>query len=350
MEISKTKKISAQKIGRFVANNAIMLCLIVMIVVIICINPRFASLRVMRNVAEQNSTKLIMACGMAFVLIVGGVDLAAGRVMGFAAVMTASLGQTIEYARRFYPDMGDITFNVPYIGDISFIVPLLAAVAVGALFGALNGFIISRFKITAFIVTLGTQVIAWGVNLLYFDIKPNSSQPIGGVKDSITTLGSGLIGGGLPVVLIIAIGVCVICWFILSKTRFGRNTYAIGGNSEAALVSGIRVQRVQVGVYALAGVLYGLAGFLECARTGGATSAYGNGYEFEAISACVVGGVSNTGGIGTIPGMVIGVLVFGIINYGLTFIGVNPYWQQIIKGTIIIAAVGVDMSKNRKRK
>ncbi len=340
MNTIKTQRSPLQAVRSFVANNAILLCLIVMIAVIIGINPRFASVRVLRNVAEQNSTKLIMACGMAFVLIVGGVDLSAGRVMGFAAVMTASLGQTMEYTRRFYPNMPDIPI----------IVPLLAAMTVGALFGALNGFIISRFKITAFIVTLGTQVIAWGANLLYFDIAPNSSQPIGGVKAAITKMGSGLIGSNLPVVLLIAIGVCLICWFILSKTRFGRNTYAIGGNAEAALVSGIRVQKVQVGVYALAGLLYGLAGFLECARTGGATSAYGLSYEFDAISACVVGGVSNTGGVGTIPGMILGVLVFGIINYGLTFIGVNPYWQQIIKGIIIIAAVGVDMSKNRKRK
>ena len=110
------------------------------------------------------------------------------------------------------------------------------------------------------------------------------------------------------------------------------------------------MQRTQLFVYALAGAMFGLAGFLECARTGGATSAYGLSYEFDAISACVVGGVSNMGGVGTVPGMVLGVLVFGVINYGLTFIGVNPYWQQIIKGIIIIVAVGLDMSKNRKRK
>ena len=312
-----------------------------MIVAIGFINPRFISFRVLRDVALQNSTKLIMACGMAFVLIIGGVDLSAGRVLGFAAVMTASMGQTMEYTRRFFPNMADIPI----------LLPLLAALAIGSLFGALNGYIIARFKITAFIVTLGTQVIAWGANLLYFDLPPNSSQPIGGVKNAITNLGSGLVGSmQFPIIVIIAIGVVLLSWFILAKTRFGRNTYAIGGNSEAAQVSGIKVSNVQIAVYALAGCMYGLAGFLECARTGGATSAYGLNYEFDAISACVVGGVSNTGGIGTVPGMVIGVLVFGIINYGLTFIGVNPYWQQIIKGIIIIAAVGVDMSKNRKRK
>lgn len=337
---SLEKKPFAERAKEFAMDKAIMLCLLAMIIVIGIINPRFISLRVLRDVAMQNSTKLIMACGMTFILIVGGVDLAAGRVMGFAAVMTASLGQTLTYARRFYPNMPELPFFVP----------LLAAMAVGAVFGLLNGFIISKFKITAFIVTLGTQVIAWGANLLYFDIEPNSSQPIGGVKSSITKTGSGLLPGNIPIVLVIAIVVCLVTWFILAKTRFGRNVYAIGGNPEAALVSGIRVQSVQTLAYTIGGIMFGLAGFLECARTGGATSAYGLSYEFDAISACVVGGVSNTGGVGTVPGMVIGVLVFGVINYGLTFIGVNPYWQQIIKGVIIIAAVGIDMSKNRKRK
>ena len=322
-----------KKIARIAQDKAIMLTLLAMVIIIGIINPRFISIRVLRDVALQNSTKLIMACGMTFILIVGGVDLSAGRVMGFAAVMTASLGQTAEYARKFYPQMGELG---PFV-------PLLAAIAVGAIFGAMNGFIISRFKITAFIVTLGTQVIAWGANLLYFDIEPNSSQPIGGVLKSITTMGSGLIGSiKFPIVLVIAICVCLLTWFILAKTR--------GGNADAAMVSGIRVQNTQLAVYTLAGAMFGLAGYLECARTGGATSAYGLSYEFDAISACVVGGVSNMGGVGTVPGMVLGVLVFGVINYGLTFIGVNPYWQQIIKGIIIIVAVGLDMSKNRKRK
>lgn len=250
-----------KKIAAFAQDRAIMLCLLAMVIIIGIINPRFISIRVLRDVCLQNSTKLIMACGMAFILIVGGVDLSAGRVMGFAAVMTASLGQTIDYARRFYPNMGELPL----------IVPLLAALAVGGIFGLINGFIISRFKITAFIVTLGTQVIAWGANLLYFDIEPNQSQPIAGVKKSITNLGSGLIGGQLPIVLLIAIVVVLITWFILSRTRFGRSVYAIGGNAEAANVSGIQVAKVQTGVYTLAGVMFGLAGFLECARTGGAS-------------------------------------------------------------------------------
>lgn len=331
---------TSKKLIRFLGDNAITLCLVVLVVVIICINPKFFSFNVLRDVLLQNATKLIMACGMMFVLISGGVDLSAGRILGLAAVLTASLGQTIDYSRRFYPNMPDIPI----------IVPFLVALAVCMLLGLFNGTVIAKFAIPPFIVTLGTQVIAWGVNLLYFDLPPNSSQPIGGVKKSITYMGSGLLGGKVPVIILIALAVTLAVWFILKKLRFGRNVYAVGGNAEAANVSGIKVTATLIGVYGIAGLLYGLAGFLECARTGGATSAYGLNYEFDAIASCVVGGVSNTGGIGTVPGMVVGVLIFGIIIYGLTFIGVNPYWQQIIKGIIIIAAVGFDIRKNLRRK
>jgi len=335
------QKLGSNKIVRWAGDKTIILALMILIVIISIINPRFLSFQVLRDVALQNSTRFIIACGMTFILISGGVDLSAGRIVGLAAVITASLGQTMEYGRRFYPNMGDIPI----------IIPLLAAVIITSLMGFFNGFVIAKFKIVPFIVTLGTQIMAWGINLLYFDIPPNNSQPIGGVKPNITFLGSGLIKGlGIPIIIIIALIICGICWFILSKLRFGRNVYAVGGNPESAMVSGIRVDYNLMGVYTLAGALYGIAGFLECSRTGGATSAYGLNYEFDAISACVVGGVSNTGGIGTIPGMMLGVLVFGIINYGLTFIGVNPYWQNIIKGLIIIAAVGFDIRKNIRRK
>ena len=163
---------TSKKLIRFLGDNAITLCLVVLVVVIICINPKFFSFNVLRDVLLQNATKLIMACGMMFVLISGGVDLSAGRILGLAAVLTASLGQTIDYSRRFYPNMPDIPI----------IVPFLVALAVCMLLGLFNGTVIAKFAIPPFIVTLGTQVIAWGVNLLYFDLPPNSSQPIGGVK------------------------------------------------------------------------------------------------------------------------------------------------------------------------
>lgn len=154
----------------------------------------------------------------------------------------------------------------------------------------------------------------------------------------------------MPVIILIALAVVLATWFIMKYTAFGRAIYSIGGNRDAAEVCGINVQRTLIWTYALAAVTFAVGGFLECARTNGATAAYGENYEFDAIAACVVGGVSNSGGVGTIPGMVLGVLMFGIINYGLTFLGVQPYWQKIVKGIIILTAVGFDVRKNIRRK
>jgi methyl-galactoside transport system permease protein len=145
--------------------------------------------------------------------------------------------------------------------------------------------------------------------------------------------------------VIIAAVITLITYVLFNKTVYGKNIYAIGGNAEAARVSGVNVGRTLIVVYTVAGLLYGLGGALEAARTGGASNNYGNGYELDAIAACVVGGVSNLGGIGTVPGIVIGVLIFSVINYGLTFINMSPYWQQIVKGAIIIAAVSLDIRK-----
>lgn len=198
------------------------------------------------------------------------------------------------------------------------------------------------------------MVAVYGLNSIYFDTEPNQSQPIGGLRPDFTTIGSGYIdlGGGysIPYIVLIAIGVALICWVVFNKTRLGKNMYAIGGNIQAAHVSGIHVARNLIALYAIAGALYGLGGVLEAARTGGATNNYGNMYELDAIAACVVGGVSTAGGIGTVPGVMAGVLIFGVINYGLTFIGVSPYWQLIIKGLIIVAAVAFDIRKYMAKK
>jgi len=192
------------------------------------------------------------------------------------------------------------------------------------------------------------------MNSLYFDMEPNQSQPIGGLRRDFTNIGSGYIdlGGGysIPYIVLIAIFVAAICWVVFNKTRLGKNMYAIGGNVQAAHVSGINVAKNLVWIYSIAGALYGLAGVLEAARTGGATNNYGNMYELDAIAACVVGGVSTAGGIGKVGGVMAGVLIFGVINYGLTYISVSPYLQLIIKGLIIVAAVAFDMRRQLARK
>jgi len=332
-----------KKVKSFLTEHAIYVVLIVLTVAIAIYNPKFISVDVLRDILMQSSTRVIIALGAAFVLITGGVDLSAGRMVGFSAVISASMLQTGDYSRLFYPGLP----------QLALVIPILVAVAVGLVVGLRNGVIVAKFHVPPFIATLGSMVIVYGANSLYFDMKPNSSQPIASLRPDFTNLGSGAIFSdafAIPFIVIIAIVIAAIVWVIFNKTTLGKNMYAIGGNVQAAIVSGINVTKNTIFIYAIAGALYAVAGVLEAARTGGATNNYGNMYELDAIAACVVGGVSTTGGIGTVPGVLAGVLIFGVINYGLTFIGVNPNWQLIIKGLIIVAAVAVDMRKYISKK
>ncbi|MCL1963882.1 MAG: galactose/methyl galactoside ABC transporter permease MglC [Firmicutes bacterium] len=328
-------------IKRFASDRAIYLVLLFIVAVIAAIRPKFLSVSTLLNILQYSSTRLIIAMGMSFVIIgTGGVDLSCGRVVGMTAVISASMLQTATYSRPFFP-------NLP---QISVFVPLLIATAIALLLGLFNGSVTARLGVPPFITTLGTQVIVYGAASIYFDMAPNNSQPIGGLRDDFTFLGSGAVYGFIPIIVIIALLVCAVIWFVQNKTVFGKNIYAIGGNREAAKVSGINVTLTIVALFALCSLLIGMAGILEGARTGGATNNYGFGYELDAIAACVVGGVSSSGGVGTVGGIISGVLIFQVINYGLTFLGVNPYYQQIIKGIIIISAVALDVQKYQNKK
>jgi len=232
--------------------------------------------------------------------------------------------------------------------------PFVIAMIVCACIGLFNGFVVAILKVPPFIATLGTWLAVYGLNSMYFDRPPYGAQPIGGLDTRFTNLGSGFIGKdsvySIPYIVLIALVASIFVWVLYNKTVFGKNLYAIGGNPVAAKVSGVNVTKNLIGIYAFAGLLYGLAGCLEAARTGGATNNYGNMYELDAIAACVVGGVSTAGGIGTVPGMLIGVLIFSVINYGLTFIGMSPYLQLVVKGAIILAAVAIDIRKYLTKK
>ena len=198
------------------------------------------------------------------------------------------------------------------------------------------------------------MVIAFGMTAIYFDQPPNSSQPISGIRDDLSYLGTGALALGplsIPFIVAVAGTAAVLMWVLLEKTVFGKNVYAIGGNPQAAAGVGRRTScaRSSRSMPSRARATAS-PGVLEAARTGGASSRYGELYELDAIAACVVGGVSTAGGIGRVRGIVAGVLVFSVISYGLTFIGINPFWQQIIKGVIIIGAVAFDMARNRSRR
>jgi methyl-galactoside transport system permease protein len=333
------KLLDAKSVKNFAVQYAIYFVFVALILVITIKEPSFLSLNNFRNILSMSATRIIIAMGMGAILITGGVDLASGRMVGLAAVLSASLLQTAEYSRRMYPDLHILPL----------VVPIIVAMLACGLFGFFNGFFISKLQVPAFIATLGTMVAVYGTTSLYFDRPPYGAQPIGGLDRRFSTLGTGYIGFdgvySIPYIVIIAAVITLITYVLFNKTVYGKNIYAIGGNAEAARVSGVNVGRTLIVVYTVAGLLYGLGGALEAARTGGATNNYGNGYELDAIAACVVGGVSNLGGIGTVPGIVIGVLIFSVINYGLTFINMSPYWQQIVKGAIIIAAVSLDIRK-----
>lgn len=349
------KAITIKDIKNFGLQYAIYLVFLALVLTVAIIDPTFVGisdtgfhltdfLQNVRNILTISATRIIFAMGMGAILITGGVDLSAGRSVGLAAVVSASLLQAVDYSRRMYPDLPVLPLFVP----------ILIAMAVCAAWGFMNGVFVTKLKVPAFIATLGTMVAIWGANSLYFDRPPYGAQPIGGLDSRIRTLGTGFVGFdgvySIPYIVLIAALVTVITWVLFNKTTYGKNIYAIGGNAEAARVSGVNVGRTLIIVYTVAGLLYGLGGSLEAARTGGATNSYGNGYELDAIAACVVGGVSNLGGVGTVPGIVIGVLIFSVINYGLTYIGMSPYWQQIVKGAIIIAAVALDIRKYLTRR
>ena len=226
--------------------------------------------------------------------------------------------------------------------------PLLASCLVCALASGISGWVCAKYKIHPFLATLGMMVSIYGVLSIYFASGAPGPQPIGGHAEYYKNFVIGTTFG-IPNLVIYAGLVTVVVWFLWNKTTFGKNLYAIGGNPEAAKVSGVNVAKTTILAFLLAGVLYGIGGFLEAARIGSANNGTGYGYEMDAIAACVVGGVSFLGGIGKVSGVVIGVLLFTIINYGMTFIGLDQYYQYIIKGVIIVAAVALDAQKYIKK-
>ena len=331
-------KLKGRKLSEILLDYALYIVLGAMILAVILVDPSFISLKNITNILSQASTRGILALGVAGLIVLRGTDLSVGRVLGLCAIISASLLQSTTYVARMYP-------NLP---ALPLIVPLIISVVIGAIFGAINGFGVAKLKVHAFIITLGTQLIAYGISCIYIDRPPLGAQPVANLDERYIDFVTGSLKLGsveIPYLIFYLIIVAVIMWFIWNKTTLGKNMFAIGGNPEAAAVSGVNIVKNIMIIFIISGVLYGLAGFLEAGRVGSATSNTGINYELDAISACVVGGVSFSGGIGTIPGVLIGTLILQFINYGLNFIGVSPYYQYIIKGLIIIFAVSIDVRK-----
>ena len=341
-----SKALTSKSIGQFLLDNAITIVLLLLVAVFVYNDPSFLSLVNLTNILSQASTNVIIALGVAGLIVTQGTDLSAGRMVGLSAVVAASLLQSPDNVSRMYQHLPGILAN-QYI-----IVALIVACIITACLGFLNGFVIAKLKVTPFITTLGSMIIIYGLSSMYVDREPMGAQPIGGLATHYTEFAQGGFRIGslmVPYLVIYATAVTIFMWVLWNKTRFGKNLFAVGGNPEAAAVSGVNITKTLLIVYTLAGALYGFAGTLEAARVGSATNNTGNMYELDAIAACVVGGVSFSGGVGKISGVVIGVLMFQVISYGLNFSGVSPYWQYVIKGLIIISAVAFDTRKYLKK-
>ncbi|GAB1482946.1 ABC transporter permease [Treponema sp.] len=311
----------------------IVIVLILMIIGLSITEPAFLSPTNIFNVLTQSAIFGIMALGLTFVIISKGIDLSVGSVLAFAGIIAASLGQTVNATGKYFP-------NLP---ELPVFVPILAALAIGALCGALSGFLIARTRIPAFIATLGMMTVARGLALIY-----SSGKPVSTLLPSLTALG-GKLFNVIPVPVIIYFIMIIISSILLNKTRFGKNVYAIGGNITAAEVSGVNVSKNLVLIYTYSGLLAGLAAIVFAGRVGSVHPGAASGYELTAIAATTIGGTSHSGGIGTIWGAFVGALVLSVMRNGLTLLGVDAYWQQVVEGMIIVVAVIIDMRKNTKR-
>lgn len=325
----------------YLKQGGIYLVLFVLLVVIIFQDSSFLSLLNLSNILTQSSVRIIIALGVAGLIVTQGTDLSAGRQVGLAAVISATLLQSVDNVNKVFPNLE--TMSIPLV--------ILIVCAVGAVIGLLNGLVIAYLNVTPFITTLGTMIIIYGINSLYFDFV--GASPVSGFDSHISAFAQGFVSVGsfrLSYITFYALVAIIFVWILWNKTHFGKNIFAIGGNPEAAKVSGVNVGLNLLMVYSLSGVFYAFGGLLEAGRIGSATNNLGFMYELDAIAACVVGGVSFSGGVGTVLGVVTGVIIFTVINYGLTYIGISPYWQYIIKGSIIIFAVALDSLKYARKK
>ena len=334
----------ARRIKDFVLDKAMFIIIIAAIIIIAIMRPRFVSAASIINIISLTAAKLPIALGIGGAIVLSGTDISAGRAVGLTAAITASLLQSTGYPAKIFPSLP--TLPIPLV------IPII--LAVGALIGLLNGFFVARFKLHPFIVTLSTQLIIFGGILLFLQIGDNGGQTLSGLSPQYISFISGplfhISGIPVPKYVLYSVIVTIIMWVVWNKTVFGKNMFAVGSNPEAANVSGVNVAGTIMLVFTLAGVLYGITGFIEAARIGSNSASTGLNYELDAIAACVIGGVSFVGGIGKISGVILGVVLLRIIFVGLTFLGIDSNMQYIIKGLIILVACAIDMRKYLVRK
>lgn len=315
----------SSRIGPMAQRYGILIALAALCLVLSLVSDNFLTSRNIINVLRQTSINGILAIGMTFVILTRGIDLSVGSVVALAGVVSASFATTGAAGIA----------GAPYMP----LIPVLVGLLTGTAIGAVSGTVVARFSVPAFVATLGMLSAARGLTLIY-----SGGRPIPALTEGYRWIGTGDIAG-IPVPIILFGLVFAFAHFVLSRTRFGRHVYAVGGNPHAAKVSGLPVRRIRFAVYAISGALAGIAGMILAARTGSALPQAGVAYELDAIAAVVIGGTSLAGGIGRVSGTVIGALLIGVMNNGLDLLGVESYYQQVIKGGLIVAAVMLDRSR-----
>ena len=300
-----------------------LITLLVLILIVSCLSDNFFTLNNIFNILQQTSINAIIAVGMTLVILTSGIDLAVGSIFALAgAVMVSMIG-----------------------ADISPFIAICAALIISAILGAFSGVIIAKGKLQAFIATLVMMLILRGATLVYTKGSPISI----GTNDNSEMFEWIAFGRvfGIPVPIIIMLVVFAAAWYLLKYTRLGRYIYALGGNESATQLSGINVDKVKIIVYAMSGLLCAVASTIEVSRLSSAQPTAGTGYEMDAIAAVVLGGTSMSGGRGKIIGTLIGALILGFLNNGLNMLGVDAYYQMIVKGGVILLAVLVDKKTNK---
>ena len=286
---------------------------------------------------QQASPRMFLALGVSGLIMLAGTDLSVGRMVGMGMTAATIIMHNGPNTGSVFGHVFDFS-TMPVGGRI--LLALVVCVVLCTMFTTIAGFFAAKFKMHPFISTMANMLVIFG--LVTYSTKGVS---FGGIDQSIPGKIIPKVGG-FPTIILWAVAAVVIVWFIWNKTKFGKNLYAVGGNPEAASVSGISVFKVTLGAFIMAGILYGFGSWLECIRMiGSGSAAYGQGWEMDAIAACVVGGISFTGGIGKISGVVVGVLIFTALTYSLTILGIDTNLQFVFSGIIILIAVTLDCLK-----
>lgn len=341
---TKTNNLNRNSIKDILINNALIIVVMAMIIFTAFNANKFITFNNLSNIISNVSVRFIIALGVSGILITKGTDLSAGRIVGITAVVAGGLVQIAGAPNDLFPT----------VGPQNVVLVILVCILIGVFFGLINGIIVAYFHVPAFIATLGTQIFIYGLNLLL-----TQSRPIGtfyNVSEGFSTfIKIGIQGiriGNflLPWLFFFAIVIGIVMSILYNHTKHGKYMYAIGGNEVAAEVSGVNVAFTKLKIFVLAGGLYGIAGFLLAAKTGSTGVNAGTGYELEAIASATIGGVSTTGGIGRVRGVLLGVCIFELLKTSLQFLGVDPNMTYVVQGIVIVVSVALDIRKTLVKK